>query len=354
MSELLRLDFQRGPLIPDIDYLKTGICTYGMQGKIFYKCGNLIYTQSRDDLPDRMKIREKELEKEEYMPLFDLIVTRNIADRLGHLDWDELTAVLMVSRQDLLITHKYVSGTQVFLLGYLTKEGFIPACKTFDGDGPMTRYYKTSNIELSSTYGEGGRMYIPDQISSIDDVIKTDGAFVHTVDGVPKTIYSEKMDEIFNLFSDTQNNRQLFVKVFFVDGKPSLVEDLHKTLEKITPFTPQDKVTEFIVLIEKFKELLQFFMGKAVCFSLANGKGSIKLAYEEEQEKWMEKPEKALKTLLSNMNRMLVDNKLSGGAEGISLHHQVSGALFSFFNYERNVNNCCHLIKHLDKITFVR
>lgn len=354
MSELLRLDFQRGSLIHEMDYLGTGVCTPAFQGKIFYKQGLLVYTQGRDDLPERMKIRGKELEKEEYLPLFDLIDTAEIGKRLG--DVGEITAVLMVSRQDLLITHKHVFGTQVFLLGFLNEEtGFLPACRTIDNE-QMSLYYTQKGIGLTTDYGENGRIYIPYRITEkedLDSVIHRNGCFVHTTDGVPKTILNEKTEEIFNLFSDTQNNNQLFVKVFFVDRKAQGMEDLHKILEEITPFTPQDKIGEFVVLIERFKDLVEFFKGKSVCYSLVQGQGSVKLVYEEEEEKWMQKAEKSLNTFTTNLKRMLAENRLSG-VEGISLHHQVIGAIFTFFNYERNVNNCCHILKHFEKLTYVR
>jgi len=343
MSGLQRLNFQRDVVKPGTDYLNTGVCTHAMQGKIFYKKGDLVYTQGRDDLPEKMKIRGKELEKDTYLHFFDMIEPEKMSFE------KETVVVFMVSRQDLLITHRHIFGTQVFLLGFLSEDGFTPACQTVE---KMSEYYKEKDIQIASSYEEDGKMYIPAKVENIQEILEKDGSFVHTFQGSPITIFSEKKDKIFNLFSDTQNNLQLFVKVFFISKKPNIVEDLHKTLEEITPFTPQDKTAEFVVYIEKFKELLEFFKGRSVCYSLTTGRKNIRLVYEEEEEKWMQKAEKSLKTLVSNMTRILAENKINGNHIKISLHKQVSDALFSFFRYEMNINNCCHIVKHLEKIKY--
>ncbi len=333
-KELLRLDFQHGIIDEDEDYL-SGICTHAMQGKIFYMSPDgLFYTQSRDDIPKRMFIRGKEFPKEDYFPQFETISKLKT----------EKTIVLMVSRQDLLITHKSMDGTQVFVLGFLSEDGFVPSATSGE------KFFEENGIETVSNYGEDGKIYIPARITKKEDLGEM---FVYTKDGVPVTTFSKRIDQIFELFSDTQNNSQLFIKIFFVKRRPDIIQDIESHLEEISKIAPIDKTEDFIVLVEKFRNFMSLMKTRKVCHGLANDTVTLYFEYDKEDEevsKRMEKPNKALGTMITNLKRMLWENKCIGNSEGLSIHDQVSGAVMEFFKYEKNVNNCCHILKHQEKL----
>lgn len=356
---VFRLEFKRD-LLQEKKYLENGVCTYALQGKIFYKTlktdgSSLVYSQNRDDLPARMFIRGKELEKESYLPLFEVFDKMGISTR-------ENSLVLMVSRQDLLITHSAMEGIQVFFLGIINEDGFIPACVLYDND-PTS--FEENDIFSAIGYGESDKVYIPKRIENEEElkwIIENHGSFVSTEEGIPTTIFDKNMGRVFEMFSDTQNNLQLFIRLFFVvpfeedSGGSRNVAEIEGRLEKISSYSPRDKIGEFVVFIERFKEFLQFFTTSKVCYGLVNHTSKVYFAYDEEDEKearYMEKSLKSLKTMTKNIKLTLKKNKAKGekgekGEKSSSLQTQTREAIFDFFNYKKNINNCCHILKNFE------
>jgi hypothetical protein len=343
--DLQRLEFKRAVFDESVNYLETGICTHAVEGKIFYKKGDRVYTQTRDDLPKKkMVIRCKELEQESYLHLINKFEP----------DDKSVSFVFMVSRQDLLITHPSLIGTQVFFLGLLNEEGeFFPGDYMKEGDPNVKLFLDRNMIFSICGYGEANSVYVPSRIRDSSELESVE-SFIHTKDGIPTTIFTPKMGSVFELFSDTQNNLQLFVKIFFVDRKffendVDEIEDLETRLEEITNCSPHDKLAQFVECIEKYKMLLEFFCKKRVMFGMINSDVRIVLNHDPEKEAlYMEKPTKALKTFMK-----IIKSELKKNDErkiDLPLHKQVRKAIFSFFKYPRNINNCCHILKQVDRL----
>ena len=361
---LPRLEFNRTVSEVDKDYLSgASFCSHAMQGKIFYKYKDMTYTQSRDDIPKRMYIRGEELEKESYLPLFEIF--DSITEK-----YDDLVVVLMVSRQDLLITHREMEGTQIFFLGCIVSEhGFIPSSMIVENHEMDPRFEDVSQLVTANeikeidTYKVPNQIYIPAKISdpeTLQATLAINGSFIHTCGGVPTTISSIGESQVFEYFSNTQNNKQLFVRLFFMtpfedgDEGPTSIEDVEKRVEIVAGFSPRDKTAQFVELVERFRHLIDFFYEKKVCFGIVQNNKEIFLEHDsidDREMKIMEKPLKSLNTFLKNIKNNLRWNRKNGVAKGVQLGDQIRISIFSFFKYVKNVNNCCHLLKHVERLS---
>lgn len=354
---LPRLEFSRAVIDPEKLYLDEGYCTYAMQGKIFYKYKDMTYTQSRDDIPKRMFIRGKELEKESYLSLF------SIFDGLTQ-KYDDMAVVLMVSRQDLLITHKRMEGVHVFFLGCIVSgHGFIPSSVLIETNEEFGKVAVDNGIMIVGDYALPERVYIPGRITSpgiIKETAEKMGSFVHTLDGVPTTVFTVQESRVFEYFSNTQNNIQLFIRLFFMtkftveDEGPQNIEDIQKRVEIVSDFSPEDKTTEFVQLVERFRALLEFFNQRKVYFGIGDNTKEIFLEYDsldEHELKIMEKPVKSLNTFIKIIKLNLKWNRKNRIHKKVQLNDQVKNSIFSFFKHDKNVNNCCHLLKHVDRFS---
>lgn len=352
-----RLEFNRAVMNPSINYLDNGYCTFAFQGKIYYKYKDMTYTQSRDDIPERMFIRGKELEKESYLPLFSLF------DDFTQTHHD-MTVVLMVSRQDLLITHKRMDGVQVFFLGCIVVgHGFIPSSVLIDTNEEVKKLVIDKRIMLTDNYAIPGQVYVPARITEPEVIMETAakmGSFIHTLDGIPTTVTTEQENRIFEYFSNTQNNIQLFIRLFFLtkftddDEGPNNIENVQNRVEIVSEFSPEDKTAEFIPLVERFRQLLNFFNERKVCFGINDNTREIYLEYDsldEHEMKIMEKPIKSLNTFIKIIKNNLRWNRKNGVRSKVSLNEQIRNSIFSFFRHDKNVNNCCHLLKHVERLS---
>ena len=352
-----RLEFNRSVIDPEKPYLGEGYCTYAMQGKIFYKYKDMTYTQGRDDIPKRMFIRGKELEKESYLPLF------SVFDGLTK-KYDNTVVVLMVSRQDLLITHKRMEGVQVFFLGCIINEhGFIPASVLVETNEEIRQLAIDNGMVVADNYMIPGRIYIPGRITDPDiirEVAAKMGSFIHTIGGVPTTVTTVQEGKLFEYFANTQNNIQLFVRLFFLtkfsddDEGPQTIEDVQTRVEIVSDFSPEDKTAEFVQLVERFRQLLEFFNQRRVCFGISDNSKEIYLEHDsldDHEMKTMEKPIKSLNTFIKIIKNNLRWNRKNGVQKKIKLDEQIRNSIFSFFKHDRNVNNCCHLLKHVDRLS---
>jgi len=351
---LPRLEFSHDTYDPSKNYLDT-YCTYAMQGKIFYKWKDKTYTQSRDDIPKRMFIRGKELEKETYLPLFEIF--DSVTSK-----YEDVVIVLMVTRQDLLITHPVAIGIQVFFLGCIVDDSkFIPAAVAVETNIYIKELVENNNIQTTENYFTPNKVYIPARITEqekLESVLETRGSFISTTDGFPVTISTERENQVFEYFSDTQNNIQLFVRLFFItsiDGEkdPKEIKDIEKKLEIVSKFSPIDKTVEFIPLIESFRSFLLFFDDKKVCHGIAQNNKEIYLEHnsiDDKEMKMMEKPLKSLATFIKNIQWNLKNNRKNGINKEILLHIQIKDAIFSFFKFDKNINNCCHLLKSVERL----
>jgi len=323
--------------------LNTGAATYAMQGKFFYLHGTDIYTQGRDDIPKKMFIRGEELKTDDYLHLLEMFFA------LKELN---CTFVLMVSKQDLLITHKQIDGVQVFFLGTIDEKNvFTPAALLHRNDPIINTFCIENDIRLAKYYGQGGKIYIPDIIHSEEElhwVIENLGSFVHTVDGIPTTHSTEDEEELFEIFSDTQNNLQLFIRLFFIkpeQDQPTKLSEVRSQLEHYEKFTPVNKTVDFVKYIEWFQNFIQFFSKWKVCNGLVHGTNHVYFMIGDGEEERMEKPNNSLKAFIRCIRWRLKQNNREK-----ELHKQIEEAIFHFFCFPKNMNNCCHLLKNHQKL----
>lgn len=354
--ELPRLEFKHEIYDDGKNYITEGsYLSCAVQGKIYYKWKDVTYTQSRNDIPERMFIRGQELLSETYLEKFEIF------DQYCQQNHDRVL-VFMVCRQDLLITHKEILGTQVFFLGcILEQEGFIPSYAMIVKDPSLEHIVSSNGILMTPSYHEPYSLNIPAEIKNQETlvwVLEQQGSFIHTREGQPVTVFSAREFEVFNFFSNTQNNNQLFVRLFFqtllseTDKKPKSMKDIESRLETIAAFSPYDKISHFVTMIEKFRILLEFFKNPEITNGIVRENIKIELSYDRDDEQTtlnMTKPEKSLKTFMDNIHHNLYQN-MKNGKTKLSLVKQVKNAIFSFFKYDKNINNCCHILKHVEKL----
>ena len=209
--ELPRLEFLRKK-IESKDEILSGIITPAFQGKIFYinKNNGEIYTQARDILGGKLYIRGNQIPLE---------IIEGFSARLKNIPFEKnLTLIFMLGRQDLLITHKNIQGTQCFFLGVLEEHSlFTPGIIIYK---KYKDYFDAENITPSKFYRNDGDFSVPDQLS-IEEVklfLDVSGAIVRTENQKSIVLCTEIAYKIFELFSDTQNNLQLWVKCVFHDN----------------------------------------------------------------------------------------------------------------------------------------
>ena len=186
------------------------------------------------------------------------------------------------------------------------------------------------------------------------------GSFIHTVEGVPTTIFTDRESQLFEYFSNTQNNNQLFVRLFFLiefNGEkltPESIEDIERRVEIVSDFSPVNKTAEFVQLVEQFRQLLAFFDQRKVYFGINDNTKNIFLEHDsldEHEIRIIEKPTKSLNTLIKIIKSNLRWNRKNDIHGKVKLNDQVRNSIFSFFKHDKNINNCCHLLKHVERLT---
>jgi hypothetical protein len=357
MGEPKRLIFSQDVFNPEDQY--PGKKTCGVQGKMFYCSKNedgtlQFYTQSREDVPEKMYVRGHRVPTE----LLELI--HKISELL---DTDKVFC-FMICDEHLLITHRQISGPQIFFLGCLEDEVFTPTAFLYEEYPVVKEKLDSEGIKGKIGYGEPGKMYFPEKIvdpETLEKVIEEYGGFIHTgEEGVPVTILHKNAMKIFHMCYGSQNNTQLYVKIFFhhpfEDGSFVLKpEDLEERNEYCKDILPNQKNVHFLECTEKFKIILRFFCGRKGAFALKNHKAfSIDTGdgIGENHKKKFEDCQESLKTFINILKTNLKSNRLKREKRK-PLQEQIEKAVFDFFKYEPNVNNCCRLLKIASDIIII-
>ena len=114
------------------------------------------------------------------------------------------------------------------------------------------------------------------------------------------------------------------------------------------------ETSEFVQLVERFRGLLAFFNERKVCFGIGDNTKEIYLEHDsldEHEMKIMEKPIKSLNTFIKIIKNNLRWNRKNGIHKKVQLNDQIRNSIFSFFKHDKNVNNCCHLLKHVERLS---
>ena len=340
--ELPRLEFLRQKL-ESLEELNDGIITPAFQGKIFYinKETDTVYTQSRDNIGSKLYIRGQEipLEKVKYF-----------SEKLKKIPFEKsITPVFMIGRQDLLITHKTINGTQGFFLGGLDEKlDFIPGANLYK---LYKDFFDDENIILSKFYKDDMNFIIPESLTKEEAKLFLDvsGAIVKTSNGRSSVYCTELSHRIFEMFSDTQNNLQLWVKCIFSENFKNL-NYIPITMNNLEIYLPNDKIIQFREFYGSFLGLMRKFVSKKFSYALAGNKNVFYINYEvnEKNNKIYQKPEKSLATFIKHIKINLKKNFSQSNRP--KLHLQIQEYIINFFRLDRNINNCCHLIKNYENI----
>ena len=367
-SEKSRIAFLREDWDPSKGYLGGTLFFPVFQGFFVYVTKDGIYTQSSDKTPKKIIIRGNQIEYDLFLPRIT-----ELFEALRPLD-EDTCLVFIISRQDLLITDKKVDGTQVIFLGFLDSKNFLlPTIVAKAGNSKVEKILESMNIQSRLDYQvEQGDVFYPGNISTPEQM-GTRRSFVHwnPESGTPVTVMEPNYKIIADLYSDTQNNKQLFCKCAFVWKKPKSVEETEKILSSLEPFTPEDKIVEFKQYLENFKLLLSFFSRQSVCFGILKDQWPY-LEFNAEEKAFIDaykgvddedpnffkvkmlfgqynKTQTALKKLLESVKKSL-DSNFEKGPK-ISLSSQIKKAIFEWFCFSKeegkisNTNSGSHLIK---------
>ena len=357
----IRLDFTREKTtLEELHKEQNQYVTRSFQGTFFYEYDDVIYTQKRV-LGSKIYIRGKEIPIDDIKEAFQKIKKSFIG-----ITEEKFVYIIIYSRNDLLITHRYDIVPQIFFIGCLQTKNedkvkfipsynfYVPSMISFHGNSITQRHnYKfvrksviPENPEKLET-----NVYIPTPFENVSKISQEDlleGIVKHTKD-FPVSCYDEKTLEIMDFFSNTQNNTQLCVKIFFTESNGE--KDRTLIFEKFRCFLPLEKEQEFISLNQKYETFVAKIKNSPRIYNFVNNMGNLVLTLEEdEKDNVHENVKQKVEKTLMLLNKHLRFNLKKDTKE--SLQTKIKEGIYTFFTYPKNNNNACKILKFSEKINF--